>query len=611
MSDGGSVQPTVDRRSLLGAGAASLFGSSGCIGRVRNAAAQVNSEQLSLTIKTTPADDDPYAIRIAQRLAANLDAAGIDVQILPMRNDQLLQDVLVDQSFDLYVGVHPGDTDPDFLYPLVHSRYTSAPGWQNTFGYADEETDGLLETQRRQTGSRRRRTISELQHNLATDLPFLVVAFPDAIRAVRAGEYEGWMPARNHSLAQYLALEKNGVAEQSASFQETTSRSNEAGAVLRVGLTDGRATENLNPIAVTFRNRGAVTDLLYDSLLFQHGGDLVPWLATDWRWVERDARSGPVAVLRIRDGAVWHDDRPISADDVAFTYRFFADTSLGRQEQPVPAPRFRGAESLVERTAVLDDRTIRIEFGSVHPSVAERALTVPILPEHVWRPRSRPAEVAGLDLFEDTPEALVWSNMEPIGSGPLQFREAVKNEVLILDRFDDHFLWDSAGPDIPERLAGELAFDRLVFRIVPSDGAAIELIEAGEIDASGTVIHATAVPGALKAEKVGLTVRPSRSFYHVGFNTRRDALSNPRFRRAVARLLDKEHTVAKVFHGYAIPATSPLARSEWVAPDLEWQGDDPVVSFAGEDGRLDVEQARASFEDAGYRYDTSGRLLRR
>ena len=90
---------------------------------------------------------------------------------------------------------------------------------------------------------------------------------------------------------------------------------------------------------------------------------------------------------------------------------------------------------------------------------------------------------------------------------------------------------------------------------------------------------------------------------------RQSPLSNPRFRRALARLLDREHLVAEVFDGYADPALTPLAQYPSRAPDLAWDGESPKLSVPGEDGVLDVDEAKTAFRNAGYRYNDAGKLL--
>ena len=60
---------------------------------------------------------------------------------------------------------------------------------------------------------------------------------------------------------------------------------------------------------------------IYDTLLWKDGsGRLLPWLA---RSVRR-SRDGLTYTFRLRDRVRWQDGRPLSADDVAFTFEYFA-----------------------------------------------------------------------------------------------------------------------------------------------------------------------------------------------------------------------------------------------------------------------------------------------
>lgn len=573
-----------------------LAGVSGCIQRARNLVGRPTATQVSLSIKTMPADDDPYAIRVAQRLANRLRRVGIDVDVIPMRTDELLRDLLIRQEFELYVAEHPGGTDAEFLFPLLHSRYSEESGWNNPFGYTDLTTDELLEVERVQTGERRRESIAELQRTIARKQPFAVIAFPDQIGAVRSGRLRSWADGGLYNPMEFFSIQRMEAEERSS-----------RPSTLRVMVTDDRMTKNLNPLAVAFRSHGYVTGLLYDPLIRRHDASPIPWLAESITWSGEEIPAKEIATVSLREGARWHDGRPLTAADVTFTYRFLADTALGNGAVPVPAPRFQGSISLVEELEPIDDTALRFRFATPNRRTAMRALTVPILPEHEWEPRSHPAQFADQTLAGETTEALVANNMDPIGSGPFRFDRAIADETLVLGRFDEHFL-NRGEPETGNWFA-EDGFDRIVFRVVPSDAAAIELIAAGEGDVTGSPLSANAVPTIGREPDLRLTVDRSRAFYHLGFNIRTAPLSNPHFRRSIAQLIDKASLVDDVFQGYAMPAASPLAGTDWLPPDLEWRGRDPVLPFVDEDGEFDVARARAAFERAGYQYSDDGRLL--
>lgn len=584
----------ISRRSVLGAVAgATLAGTAGCVRQARALLNRGRPSQVSLSIKTVPADADPRATHIAQFLREQLHAVGIAAKVVPTSRENLLRDVLVNQRFDLYVGRFPGRADPDFLRGLLHSRFAVEPGWQNPFGYADLDVDRLLERQRRQDGSHRRQTLVDLQHEIASAQPFTVVAFADEVRATGTDQVTGWTQDVHAPLG-YLALERQDRSKP-----------------VDMALTDVRALENLNPLAVAFRDEGTITGLLYDPLGRRIDGQVRSWLAASWRWLPTDD-DGPALDVRLREDLRWHDGTPITADDVAFTYRFLRDTSLGRLDSPVPAPRFRGPVSLVTDATVVDERTARLQFNESSRPVARRALTVPVLPAHVWTEKAREATVAGVETGRAVTEALVWSNRSPVGSGRLRLSKLRVRESLALEPFEDHFLTWADDPHL-RPYHGEFGLGRLTFQRAPSPTAAVSMVRSGDADATASDVLPGNVPAIGRDADLQLHVDRDRGFYHVGFNTRQRPLGNPRFRRAIARLLDRAYLVETVFSGYAAPATSPLARHDALAPDLAWtdggEGEDPVLPFPGQNGRLDVQRARRAFRNAGYRYSDDGKLL--
>jgi peptide/nickel transport system substrate-binding protein len=638
-SNGGSG---LSRRALLSSLGLGMAATGGCVRRMQSIVGRDTPGQLSLSVKTLPADADPRATRIARTLATNLGEVGIDARVVPMSREELMRDVLLNHAFDLYVAQHPGHHDASFLRPLLHSRFDSEPGWQNPFGYANLDLDDHLASLPRLRGGERSTALAEVQRKVARTQPFSVVAFPDEIRTARKDRFEGWSAAGVNSLESYLSVEptpsvaraagtrtrtrtptatavpddvgstaSGGGTESTSGFgggdgdgdgglSPAPTPSGSSAVELRMTLTDSRPTENLNPLAVEFRGSPDVTSLLYDPLARYVDGVPVPWLASTWEWDE--GTGAPVADVRLREGLRWHDGEPLTAEDVAFTYRFLHDTALGGLSTAVPTPRFRGRSTLVEDVEVLDGERLRVRFVPSTREQARWAFTIPLLPEHVWADRTAAASLPWLAKSATVTEALVWRNPEPVGSGPFRFRSSTVKQSVVLDANPDHFLVtdDLSGP--AARFAGGPSIDRLRFRVVPSAGAALELLRTGAADATASPLSPDEVPRIGRSPELSLHVRPSKRFYHVGFNARRAPLSNPRFRRSVARLLDKEGIAETVFDGYATPAATPLARDDTALASLAWEGADPELPFAGSDGELDVRTARDFFREAGYQY---------
>jgi peptide/nickel transport system substrate-binding protein len=231
-SSNGSGIRRRDALGALGAGASASLG--GCLRRARSVAGWDSMDPVSLRIKTLPADSDPYALHTARVITSWYREAGIDAQVVPVSEEELLRQVLLGKDFDAFLVRTPSlHRDPDVFYGLLHSQFADARGWQNPFGYTNLDVDEWLETQRRATGDRRREAVAELQRSLARSQPFTVVGFPDEIRAVQRENYTNWRRANLRSPQGYLTLRR--VAEE---LTETNDDDSSEESVLRIVGTD-------------------------------------------------------------------------------------------------------------------------------------------------------------------------------------------------------------------------------------------------------------------------------------------------------------------------------------------------------------------------------------
>ncbi|OLZ41441.1 ABC transporter substrate-binding protein [Natrinema saccharevitans] len=573
-SDGGS---SISRRSALAAAAGLTVSTSGCIRQARDILVPNNIQQLSLTITTLPADSDRQSIRLSRELADVFGTVGIDVSFDIRSPVDFRRTVLYDHEFDVWIAEHPGGTDPDFLYEALHSVYTDESGWQNPFGYTNLTVDDSLETQRQLEGEKRREAVTDVLEQVAIEQPFVPICIPDQHRAVRTDRFD-WDERALATPQGYLGIDPAPDVS-----------------TLRATHTDSRPTSNLNPLAVDYRGEDPFVDLLYDSLATETAdGEIEPWFARSWEW---DA--GTIDV-RLRTDCPFHDGEPMTAEDIAFTYRFLANTRLDDSEAAAPAPRYRGLVEAVDSIEVVHRDRVELRIDAGRP-VGERALLVPILPAHVWRERAGGANGAGgATIAQRTAEAVATENVPPIGSGPFQFAERTEGEGLTLERFDGHFTLRS-GVDLPAPTV-----DELTVRVDPP-GAAAQRVVDDTADVTTSPLEANVVAGVDQSGSTRVLESPSWSFYCLGFNARDAPFSNPRFRRVIAQLIDKEWLVDEVFHGHARPVATPVTE-EWTPESLEWNGTDPETPFLGTDGEVDEDAVEVAFESAGFRYDDRGRL---
>jgi peptide/nickel transport system substrate-binding protein len=159
-----------------------------------------------------------------------------------------------------------------------------------------------------------------------------------------------------------------------------------------------------------------IGDLMYEKLadLSPHRatidpGAYTPALATRWEQVDSVTWR-----FTLRDGARWHDGRPVTAEDVRFSFDVFRDSV-------VDAPP-RGQLASIVSVEPADSNTVIIRFS--HPyseQLYDATFHVRIVPRHVWEPAGERAGWA-----EDTTSARL------IGSGPYRFSSWQRGQSLTL-----------------------------------------------------------------------------------------------------------------------------------------------------------------------------------
>ncbi|MFC4437645.1 MULTISPECIES: ABC transporter substrate-binding protein [Natrialbaceae] len=568
---------TTRRRVLAGATTGIAGALAGCAENLWSRAENPGPEQVSLTIKAVPADDDVVGAKIASKLRENFQKAGIDATFEPTAKAELYREVLLDGEYDVFIDRCAEFDEYDCLRGLLHSQYVSERGWQNPFHFSDVTVDELLESQLTTEGEEREQSLSELFDHLTETVPYTAVAFPHRIGA-----------ARNE-------LSVPAPPQEPLDYVEIMSREPDGGSrdgPLEVGVFGEQLTDRLNPIVVDRNRIFGLLELVYSPLVYRIDDEDILWLADDIEW-ESGSRLG--ATVTLHDNVTWHDGSSLDADDVAFTYQFLEDTSLGEAESGIPAPQYRGQQSLVENVAAIDDRTVEFTFGTVNRSIANRALRIPLLPEHIWEPRSA---IVG----ERQTEALVDDNEEPIGSGLFAVGDITDDAEIELEPFDDHVFRDES-TDRPSILDDFPQFEGIRFQIAPNAGTLVDLLAEGEVDLTGSPLPADEINAVLENPDLSALTEPTDEFYMVGYNGHHQELGNPNVRRILSRLIDREHAVDELFSGFAEPARTQGSLFGIRDTELADDEDTMITNFPGSDGEVDSSRARTLFEEEGYGYE--------
>lgn len=177
------------------------------------------------------------------------------------------------------------------------------------------------------------------------------------------------------------------------------------GGTARVALPASTAPSCLNPYLRSCEGAGYLDGILLEGLLrFGPSGDARALLASDMPSYGDDTLSlEPMSVeVSVREGASFSDGEPVTAEDVAWTYR----QAMELADTGGISPEYSGFGRLA---SVETDgrRTVKLNFDNPYAGWRD-LLTAPVLPEHVY---------GGEDLSE-----LTLAN-DPVGSGPFLLGE--------------------------------------------------------------------------------------------------------------------------------------------------------------------------------------------
>lgn len=312
-------------------------------------------------------------------------------------------------------------------------------------------------------------------------------------------------------------------------------------------------------------------ELVYDKLAAPspYLGDATPWLAES---IVPEGDAGRSWRIRVRDGIRWHDGRPLVAEDVAFTFRYYRDGPANRWTHHT---NDTPALTVIE---VLDRLSLRIRCEVPCPHFSRvTAADLPILPAHLWQGVQHPHRYQG----------------PIVGTGPYRLVALASGRYLRLEANHDYF-------------AGIPQVESLLIVTIRNPATAFAALLAGELDLVSSPVPPELVASLSRQPGVALVQGNPLSTIEMRINFERAPFSNPAFREALALALQPSEVLARIAlgHGESGTAGYPHPDSPWTAPTLS-QASDPAA--AGK--RLD-ELGFLDRDGDGWREDPTGLPLR-
>ena len=306
---------------------------------------------------------------------------------------------------------------------------------------------------------------------------------------------------------------------------------------------------------------------------------------------------------RLRANAHWHDDKPVTPDDVIFS--FFA----WKENSPELGAYYRH----VTKAEKSGERDITFTFdGPGNRELPQIVGQLPILPQHWWE---------GTDSSGRKRDVTQTTLEPPLGSGPFRLKEFIAGRTLVYERVADYW-----GKDLNVHI-GTNNFAQMRYEYYRDSTVALEAFKADQVDyrtENSAKNWATAYDfPAVRDKKVVMEEFPIRNIgvmQAFAFNIRRPKFQDPRVRRAFNFGFDFEEMNRQIFFGLyqrissyfqgtelacsGVPEGQELAILETVKdkvpPELFTHSYTNPVGGDPQKVRNNFREAVALFRDAGY-----------
>ena len=321
-----------------------------------------------------------------------------------------------------------------------------------------------------------------------------------------------------------------------------------------VSSTIGEGPKTFNPFNSKDATSSTMAGIMFDGLLSTHPvtGQPSPKLAKSYEILP----DGVTYIIKLRKGIVWSDGKPITADDVVFTWRdiIFAglgDTSL-RDSLYI--------DGKLPTVTKIDDYTVKFVTPKPYAPFIT-SLSQSIAPKHYFK-KAVQAGGAEFDRFLSTdtkPEDIVVS-------GAFRLKEYVPAQRVVYERNPRYYEINKDGKHLPY-------LDKLVYLIVGDFNNEVLKFEAKELDVINLQGSKVARYKALEphSDFKLYNLGPTTGTMYLSFNlnnrkkegkyyvapVKQKWFSDLNFRTAVDYALDRHNMVFNIANGIGEPLFTP------------------------------------------------------
>jgi peptide/nickel transport system substrate-binding protein len=272
--------------------------------------------------------------------------------------------------------------------------------------------------------------------------------------------------------------------------------------------------------------------------------EYAPMLAQKWEWDENSTS----ITLYLRDNIYWSDDKPITVDDIIFSFETYSDPEVDSRfsGQFYNFHTTDGSQIDSKKTfEVISPKILRINFPEdALPTLLD--INLEIIPKHIW------------SKYPKGEMATAQENFEPVTSGPFKLSQWNRMSTIHLDIDSSSFLFN------PDNI------QKIIFKVIPDYTSRINQLKTGEVDL-GENIKREDIDEIYTAKELEIVSLRGREYDYIGWNhidpqafqqnkiIPNKYFSSPQIRKALTYAINRQEIVDSYLSGYAEVSKGPVS----------------------------------------------------
>ncbi len=372
--------------------------------------------------------------------------------------------------------------------------------------------------------------------------------------------------SRRHAIAAPLAALALGACGRRGSGTDSN-----APKILLRG--NGPDPDSLDPHrARSTESMQVLRDLFEGLTRLDHAAAPIPGAADGWSMSD----DGRVYTFKLRPNLHWSNGDPLVAEDFVAGLRRLVDPATASQYAQVVNVILNASDIVAGRQSVA---SLGVAAPDATTVVISLAVPAPYLPGLLAHPSCSPLHRPS---FQRLGERFARAG-EQVSNGAFVLREWLQGSYMLADR-NRHY-WNDAATRL----------DGVKYLQIADENAELRAYRAGDLHITAVVPRGQFdwIRENLQAE---LHVAPQMSTYYYGFNLDRPKFKDPRLRRALSMVIDRERLANSVLRVGELPAYG------WVPPGVhDYQSQ--VFDYAAMPMPQRIAEARELLAGAGYTRD--------